>query len=59
MKKQCLQCNGTGTITNMEPKKWGSSKNYVLLHNHLIPINHTCAACSGTGKVKNHPAKAA
>ena len=58
MSKQCSKCSGTGHITRMEPKKWGSSTNYVLLYNHMIPINHTCSACKGTGKV-NQPAKAA
>lgn len=57
--KLCQECSGTGIHTQMEPKKWGSSTNYVLLHGHLIPKNYTCSRCKGTGKHTNQSARAA
>lgn len=58
MKKQCTNCGGSGRITAMEPKKWGSGKSLVILWNHLIPINYTCSSCKGTGKTEHQPAGA-
>lgn len=45
--------------TQMEPKRWGSSTNYVTLHMHLVPKNYTCIRCKGTGKHVNKTAKVA
>lgn len=59
MKRDCKACGGTGRITKMEPKKWGSGKSLVILWNHLIEINYSCKHCKGTGRSEHQPARAA
>ena len=57
MKRDCPQCEGTGSVYMEGRAKWGSGKSLVYL-NRTIQYKLQCPACKGTGR-KNSNRKAA